>query len=161
MLNSSDLFLLQDGGLLTNNPAAIAIHESKLLWPTENIQCVISIGTGRYRPTDDPTTSYGLKDKLLKVIQSATDTEGNGLVCPLIDMSRRISSGLVEGAMGSELRRCSHHVLAHFASHRCGPSSIPGLGRGRMCEKFCQLLAVGRWFPAGTPVSSIRKLISS
>ena len=36
-----------------------------------------------------------------------------------------------------------------------------GLGRGRMCEKFHQLLAVGRWFPPGTPVSSTRKLISS
>ena len=52
--------------------------------------------------------------------------------------------------------------LTHFASHRCGPSSIPGLGRGRMCEKFRQLLAVGRWFPPGTPVpSTIKKLISS
>ena len=32
---------------------------------------------------------------------------------------------------------------------------------GRMCEKLHQLLAVGRWFPPGTPVSSTRKLISS
>ena len=30
-----------------------------------------------------------------------------------------------------------------------------------MCEKFHQLLAVGRWFPPGTPVSSTRKLVSS
>ena len=30
-----------------------------------------------------------------------------------------------------------------------------------MCEKFHQLLAAGRWFPPGTPVSSTRKLISS
>ena len=30
-----------------------------------------------------------------------------------------------------------------------------------MCEKFHQLLAVGRWFPPGTPVSSTRQLISS
>ena len=28
-------------------------------------------------------------------------------------------------------------------------------------EKFHQLLAVGRWFPPGAPVSSTRKLISS
>ena len=54
-----------------------------------------------------------------------------------------------------------HGNINHFASHRCSPSSIPGLGRGRMCEKFHQLLAVGRWFPPGTPVSSTRKLISS
>ena len=38
---------------------------------------------------------------------------------------------------------------------------ISGLGRGRMCEQFRQLLAAGRWFPPGTPVSSTRKLISS
>ena len=31
----------------------------------------------------------------------------------------------------------------------------------RMCEKLYQLLAVGRWFPPGTPGSSTRKLISS
>ena len=55
----------------------------------------------------------------------------------------------------------SHDALAYFASHRCGPSSIPGLGRGRMCETFRQLLAVGRWFPPGSPVSSTRELISS
>ena len=30
-----------------------------------------------------------------------------------------------------------------------------------MCEECHQLLAVGRWFPPGTPVSSTRKLISS
>ena len=30
-----------------------------------------------------------------------------------------------------------------------------------MCERFHQLLAVGRWFPPGAPVSSTRKLISS
>ena len=30
-----------------------------------------------------------------------------------------------------------------------------------MCDKVHQLLAVGRWFPPGTPVSSTRKLISS
>ena len=50
-----------------------------------------------------------------------------------------------------------YKLAARFASHRCGPSSIPG----RMCEKVHQLLAVGRWFPPGTPVSSTRKLLSS
>ena len=34
----------------------------------------------------------------------------------------------------------------------------PGLG---VCERFRQLLAVGRWFPPVTLVSSTRKLISS
>ena len=46
------------------------------------------------------------------------------------------------------------HSLIHSITH-----SLGGLGRGRMCEKFHQLLAVGRWFPPGTPVSSTRSLV--
>ena len=41
-------------------------------------------------------------------------------------------------------------VLFSIAQINCLPS-----------EKFHQLLAVGRWFPPGTPVSSTRKLVSS
>ena len=67
----------QDGGVLTNNPSAIALHECKLLWPQDNIQSVVSVGTGRYEPTDAPIQeSVGLKTKLTKIVQSATDTEG-------------------------------------------------------------------------------------
>lgn len=65
----------QDGGLLTNNPTAIAIHEAKLLWPDEKIHCVVSMGTGRHKSTDGPVPTYTLKDKLNKIVQSATDTE--------------------------------------------------------------------------------------
>ena len=43
----------------------------------------------------------------------------------------------------------------HVASHRCIPDSVLGLGRDRICVKLSSvLLAVGRWFPPGTPVSS-------
>ena len=40
---------------------------------------------------------------------------------------------------------------------------FPSLGRPIYIRvwKFHQLLAVGRWFPPGAPVSSTRKLISS
>lgn len=69
--------------MLTNNPTAIAIHESKLLWPNTPLQCVVSVGTGRYESTTPLSTGSAydlLKHKIFQIVQSATDTEGEILV---------------------------------------------------------------------------------
>uniref|UniRef100_A0A8C2F1N2 Patatin-like phospholipase domain containing 8 n=1 Tax=Cyprinus carpio TaxID=7962 RepID=A0A8C2F1N2_CYPCA len=67
----------KDGGLLINNPTALAIHESKCLWPNTPVQCVVSLGTGRYETVGKTSSSTytSLKTKLTNVISSATDTE--------------------------------------------------------------------------------------
>uniref|UniRef100_A0A3Q3VVS8 PNPLA domain-containing protein n=1 Tax=Mola mola TaxID=94237 RepID=A0A3Q3VVS8_MOLML len=68
--------LHQDGGLLINNPTALAIHECKCLWPNTPLQCVLSLGTGRFETAGKNSTTYtSLKAKLTNVISSATDTE--------------------------------------------------------------------------------------
>ncbi|XP_074870714.1 calcium-independent phospholipase A2-gamma [Carettochelys insculpta] len=68
--------LHQDGGLLLNNPTALAVHECKCLWPNIPLQCVISLGTGRYESERKNSITYtSLKTKLTNVISSATDTE--------------------------------------------------------------------------------------
>lgn len=70
---------LMDGGILVNNPAAIAVHEARQLWPDEAFQCVVSLGTGRCQPMEagaKRSTSINWSDKLRSVINSATDTEG-------------------------------------------------------------------------------------
>ncbi|KAF3705047.1 Calcium-independent phospholipase A2-gamma [Channa argus] len=68
--------LHQDGGLLINNPTALAIHECKCLWPNTPLQCVLSLGTGRYETVGKNNPTYtSLKTKLTNVISSATDTE--------------------------------------------------------------------------------------
>ncbi|KAK7896377.1 hypothetical protein WMY93_021702 [Mugilogobius chulae] len=68
--------LHQDGGLLINNPTALAIHECKNLWPNTPLQCVLSLGTGRYEEGVKNSATYtSLKTKLTHVISSATDTE--------------------------------------------------------------------------------------
>ncbi|KAM9171845.1 calcium-independent phospholipase A2-gamma [Pangshura tecta] len=68
--------LHQDGGLLLNNPTALAVHECKCLWPKVQLQCVISLGTGRYESERKNSITYtSLKTKLTNVISSATDTE--------------------------------------------------------------------------------------
>nr|XP_023649392.1 renin isoform X2 [Paramormyrops kingsleyae] len=67
----------QDGGLILNNPSALAIHECRLLWPDQPFQCVLSLGTGRYDNTRRASaTSTSLRAKISNLISSATDTEG-------------------------------------------------------------------------------------
>ena len=74
----------QDGGLFVNNPCAVAIHEAKCIWPNAKLLSVVSIGTGRCQPLDlassslstaAESTATSWKQKLSKVIDSATDTE--------------------------------------------------------------------------------------
>lgn len=67
--------LHQDGGLLINNPTALAVHESKCLWPDTPLECVVSLGTGRFENPGKNATYTSLKTKLTNVISSATDTE--------------------------------------------------------------------------------------
>ncbi|KAF6086596.1 patatin like phospholipase domain containing 8 [Phyllostomus discolor] len=65
-----------DGGLLLNNPSALAMHECKCLWPDAPLECIVSLGTGRYESDVRNTMTYtSLKTKLSNVINSATDTE--------------------------------------------------------------------------------------
>eukprot|EP00795_Rhopilema_esculentum_P002165 gene2165-17755_t len=67
----------QDGGLLTNNPCALAVHESKRLWPDTPLQTVVSIGNGVYHGRSGPNTASfsSLREKLMKLVAGATDVE--------------------------------------------------------------------------------------
>uniref|UniRef100_A0A2K5CYN6 Patatin like phospholipase domain containing 8 n=1 Tax=Aotus nancymaae TaxID=37293 RepID=A0A2K5CYN6_AOTNA len=66
----------KDGGLLLNNPSALAMHECKCLWPDVPLECIVSLGTGRYESDVRNTVTHtSLKTKLSNVINSATDTE--------------------------------------------------------------------------------------
>ena len=68
--------------MLNNNPTAIALHEAKALWPGEEVQCVVSVGNGRFEPESDSNVQEvsSLKHKLGTIIHSATNTEGEYLM---------------------------------------------------------------------------------
>lgn len=68
----------QDGGVLVNNPTAIALHEARQIWPNEPVHCVVSVGNGRSVAELELTatkTSTRIQDKISKIVDSATDTE--------------------------------------------------------------------------------------
>lgn len=45
-MRSSDGKAFRDGGMNYNNPAAIALHEAKCMWPNKPIDTLLSVGTG-------------------------------------------------------------------------------------------------------------------
>ena len=67
---------------MTNNPTAIALHEANILWPNTKLQCVVSVGTGRFeRPEQfEDVEKISLRQKVEKFIQSATNTEGKQII---------------------------------------------------------------------------------
>ena len=69
--------LFHDGGVLANNPTAIALHEAKQLWPDEELQCVISVGNGRFQPVEyvNKCEYLSIKQKVNRIVGGATSTE--------------------------------------------------------------------------------------
>ena len=61
-----------------NNPTSILLHEAKQLWPNQDIQCIISVGTGRHEPIENAKEISSLNWSTLfkALLFSATDTEG-------------------------------------------------------------------------------------
>lgn len=120
--------IFQDGGVSCNNPTHIAIHEAQKLWPAEPLQCVMSIGLGRYEPLSfdddgekDPK-SLSIGDKFSKLVWSATDTETvHSTLQDLLPPSTyfRINPYLSEMYSLDEIRPEKRHQMVSDAKRFC------------------------------------------
>ena len=62
----------KDGALSANNPTAIGIHESLQLFPGADIECVVSVGTGKFSPR---SSGSGIIPMMRSVAAMAVNTE--------------------------------------------------------------------------------------
>ena len=73
---ADERMVFQDGALLANNPAAIALSEARALFPGARLACLASFGTGAFEPVAEAkrsVTSFGATVQTL--VRAATRTE--------------------------------------------------------------------------------------
>ena len=106
---------------MTNNPTAIALHEANILWPNTKLQCVVSVGTGRFeRPEQfEDVEKISLRQKVEKFIQSATNTEGKQKIIDWY-MTSFFSSNLTLCFI--YLQVCTKHFRIYFRRRRTSGS---------------------------------------
>ena len=62
--------------MVANNPTQLALVESKLLWPHENLHCLVSIGSGKpITQSVEDNAPVSTKDLFPKAIDVLADTE--------------------------------------------------------------------------------------
>jgi len=63
-----------DGGIVTSNPAAVAIHEARILFPDIPIELLVSCGTGEFIEVQNEP-KIGWDAIISQIVNSATDGE--------------------------------------------------------------------------------------
>lgn len=99
--------ILLDGGMLVNNCTGVAHAEASSLWPNESIQCVVSVGSGKFKPRDViQANATSLYEKAHGLVYSATDTETIHMILQnLITNYYRFNPHLSENILISENRK--------------------------------------------------------
>lgn len=63
-----------DGGIVSSNPTAVAIHEARALFPDIPIELVVSVGTGLFLEQKSPA-KVGWDGIIGQIVSSATESE--------------------------------------------------------------------------------------
>lgn len=110
--------ILLDGGMLVNNCTGVAHAEANLVWPNESIQCIVSIGSGRFQPNKViSANATSFLEKASGLLYSATDTETMHMIMQkLIKEYYRFNPPLSENLLISENRKLKLDQLKHDAN---------------------------------------------
>lgn len=65
--------IYSDGGIVASNPAAVAIHEARTLFPDIPIELCVSCGTGEF-DSKKVSPNFGWDGIINQIVKSATDT---------------------------------------------------------------------------------------
>ena len=65
--------IYSDGGIVASNPAAVAIHEARTLFPDIPIELFVSVGTGEF-VSETQSPAFGWDGIVHQIVKSATDT---------------------------------------------------------------------------------------
>lgn len=126
-----DGYIFYDGGVLANNPTALALHEARLLWPSQKQpNCVVSIGNGRFQPalesfsksssvsasTSSTTTTSSNSSSVSSTVASAASTISNDL-----SLRQKINR-IVAGVSSTEtVHNMLIDLLPHSVYYRFNP----------------------------------------
>lgn len=110
--------ILLDGGMLVNNCTGLAHAEANLLWPGEPIQCIVSVGSGKFKPNKViSANATSLYEKAHGLLYSATDTETMHLILHrIIKDYHRFNPLLSENLLISENRKLKLDQLRQDAN---------------------------------------------
>lgn len=111
-----DGYVFYDGGVLANNPTAIALHEARHLWPKQKQpNCVVSVGNGRYQPVFETMSTSASSQTASNPSVSTSSTS--------IDLSlRQKVNRIVAGVSSTEtVHNMLIDLLPHSVYYRFNP----------------------------------------
>lgn len=155
--------ILLDGGMLVNNCAGVAHTEANILWPNEPVQCLVSVGSGKFRPRDVMNVNAtSLYEKAHGLLYSATDTETIHMILKnLIQNYYRFNPQLSENILISENRKLKLDQLRDEAQQYMKNNEFM---LGQLTKKLLQPRQVYKklmdvyWPSYWRPLDSMRRL---
>lgn len=111
-----DGYIFYDGGVLANNPTALALHEARLLWPNQKQpNCVVSIGNGRFQPALESYSSSKPVSTSSSTTSTSSSSSASNSSTSINDLSLKQKINRIVAGMSST--ETVHNMLIDLLPH--------------------------------------------